>query len=116
MALRPATTARRIGAGLAPVTAASQADDRKACHPGSHHMIIRVTFDRAARRLPGTQLYWHHHPEIAKRIDIAVTAIFHQMTVDATGNLELSYAAMPGRPWDAGRMAGQAWTRVTQRP
>ncbi len=64
MALRPATTARRIGAVLAPVTAASQADDRKARHPGSHHMIIRVTFDRAAGPLPGTQMYGHRHPDI----------------------------------------------------
>ena len=108
MALRPGTTARRIGAGLAPVTAASQADDRKARHPGSHHMIIRVTLDRAARRLPGRQMYGHRHPDIAKR-----TAIFHQMTVDATSNLERFCTAMPGRPGDAGRMAGQAWLGET---
>jgi hypothetical protein len=31
------------------------------------------------------------------------------MTVDTASNLELFYAAMPGRPGDAGRMSGQAW-------
>ena len=40
MAPHLGTTARRIGAGLAPVTVASQAGDQKACHPGSHHVII----------------------------------------------------------------------------
>ena len=109
MALRPGTTARRIGAGLAPVTAASQADDHTACHRGSQHMIIRVTFDRAARRLPGTQMYGHRHPDMAKR-----TAIFHQMTVDATSNVELFCTAMPGRPGNTVRMAGQAWLRDIQ--
>jgi hypothetical protein len=58
-----------------------------------------------ARRWTGTAT-----PDIAKR-----TAIFHQMTVDATSNLELFYIAMPGRPGDAGRMAGQGWLRDIQR-
>ena len=61
------------------------------------------------------RLYRHRHPEIAKHIDIAVTAIFHQMNVDATSNLEPFHAAMLGRPGDAGRMAGQAWLRDIQR-
>ncbi len=61
MALRLSTIAHRISAGLAPVTVAAEAMDQKACHPGGHHMIMRVTFDRAARRLPGTQRYGHRH-------------------------------------------------------
>jgi hypothetical protein len=110
MALRPGTTARRIGAGLALVTVASQADDHKACHPGSHHMLIRVTFDRAAGRLPGTQMDGHGHPRYRQaHRDLSPD------DVDATSNLELFYIAMPGRPGDAGRMAGQAWLRDIQR-
>ncbi len=44
---------------------------------------MRFTGDRATGRLLGVQLFGHRHAEIAKRIDIAATAIFHSMTVDA---------------------------------
>ena len=37
---------------------------------------MRVTGDRATGRLLGLQLFGHRHAEIAKRIDIAATAIF----------------------------------------
>ena len=45
---------------------------------------MRVTGDRATGRLLGVQLFGHRHAEIAKRIDIAATAIFHGMTVDGS--------------------------------
>ena len=38
---------------------------------------MRVTGDRATGQLLGMQLFGHKHAEIAKRIDIAATAIFH---------------------------------------
>jgi hypothetical protein len=37
------------------------------------------------------QLFGHRHAEIAKRIDIAATAIYSNMTVDAVSDLDLSY-------------------------
>jgi NADPH-dependent 2,4-dienoyl-CoA reductase/sulfur reductase-like enzyme len=102
-------------AGFDPVTIASQADDHKAYYPGSHRITMRVTGDRATGRLLGLQLFGHKNAEIAKRIDIAATAIFHGMTVDAISDLDLSYTPPLGSPWEAVQMGAQAWTRATQR-
>jgi hypothetical protein len=41
------------------------------------------------RRLLGMQLFGHRHAEIAKRIDIAATAIYHGMTIDGLTDLDL---------------------------
>ena len=101
--------------GFDPVTAGSAADDHKAYYPGSHRITMRVTGDRGTGRLLGLQLFGHRHAEIAKRIDIAATAIFHGMTVDAVSDLDLSYTPPLGSPWDAVQIATQAWTRATRR-
>ena len=69
-------------AGFDPVTVASEADDHKAYYPGSHPIAMRYTGDRRTGQLLGLQLVGHLGSEIAKRIDIAATAIFNQMTVD----------------------------------
>jgi len=101
-------------AGFDPVTVQSAADDHKAYYPGSHRITIRVTGDRATGRLLGMQLFGHRHAEIAKRIDIAATAIFHHMTVDAISDLDLSYTPPLGSPWEAVQIGAQAWARQTQ--
>jgi NADPH-dependent 2,4-dienoyl-CoA reductase/sulfur reductase-like enzyme len=102
-------------AGFDPVTTETQADDHKAYYPGSHRITIRVTGDRTTGRLLGMQLFGHKNAEIAKRTDIAATAIFHGMTVDAVSDLDLSYTPPLGSPWDAVQMAAQAWTRATRK-
>jgi NADPH-dependent 2,4-dienoyl-CoA reductase/sulfur reductase-like enzyme len=102
-------------AGFDPVTVASEADDHKAYYPGSHRIQMRLTGDRTTGRLLGAQLFGHRHAEIAKRIDIAATAIFHAMSVDAVSDLDLSYTPPLGSPWEAVQMAAQAWLRDTQR-
>ena len=102
-------------AGFDPVTVGSEADDHKAYYPGSHRIHMRVTGDRATGGLLGMQLFGHRHAEIAKRIDIAATAIFHHMTVDAISDLDLSYTPPLGSPWEAVQMGTQAWVRATQR-
>jgi NADPH-dependent 2,4-dienoyl-CoA reductase/sulfur reductase-like enzyme len=96
-------------AGFDPVTAGSQADDHKAYYPGSHRISMRFTADRHTGRLLGVQLFGHRHAEIAKRVDIAATAIFHAMTVDAISDLDLSYTPPLGSPWDAIQIGAQAW-------
>ena len=101
-------------AGFDPVTVASQADDHKAYYPGSHRIAMRVTGDRDSGRLLGLQLFGHKDAEIAKRIDIAATAIFHGMTVGAVSDLDLSYTPPLGSPWDAVQLGAQAWVRDTQ--
>jgi NADPH-dependent 2,4-dienoyl-CoA reductase/sulfur reductase-like enzyme len=102
-------------AGFDPVTVESAADDHKAYYPGSHRIAMRVTGDRATGRLLGLQLFGHKNAEIAKRIDIAATAIFHGMTVEAVSDLDLSYTPPLGSPWDAVQIGAQAWTRAIQR-
>src|SRR6202007_1139581 len=68
-------------AGYDPFTVGSEADDHTAYSPGSHRIAMRITGDRATGLLLGLQLFGHKNAEIAKRIDIAATAIFHGMTV-----------------------------------
>ena len=78
-------------------------------------ITMRVTGDRATGQLLGMQLFGHKNAEIAKRIDIAATAIFHDMTVNGLSDLDLSYTPPLGSPWEAVQMGAQAWVRATQR-
>jgi NADPH-dependent 2,4-dienoyl-CoA reductase/sulfur reductase-like enzyme len=100
-------------AGFDPATVGSAADDHKAYYPGSHRITMRITGDRATGRLLGMQLVGHKDAEIANRIDIAATPIFHGMTADAVSDLDLSYTPPLGSPWDAVQMGAQAWVRGT---
>ena len=100
-----------LAAGFDPVTVEFEADDHKAYYPGSHRIRMRYTGDRRTGRLLGLQLFGHKHAEVAKRIDIAATAIFNEMTVDAMSELDLSYTPPLGSPWDAVQMGAQAWVR-----
>ncbi len=99
--------------GFDPVTVEFEADDHKAYYPGSHRIAMRFTGDRATGRLLGVQLFGHRQAEVAKRIDIAATAIFHSMTVDEMSDLDLSYTPPLGSPWDAIQMGAQWWVRAT---
>ena len=103
-------------AGYNPVTVQSEADDHKAYYPGSHRITMRFTGDRVTGQLLGVQLFGHRHAEIAKRIDIAATAIFHAMTVDGLSDLDLSYTPPLGSPWEAIQIGAQAWLRETRQP
>jgi NADPH-dependent 2,4-dienoyl-CoA reductase/sulfur reductase-like enzyme len=98
-------------AGFDPVTVSCSADDHKAYYPGSHRISMRFTGDRATGRLLGVQLFGHRDAEVAKRIDIAATAIFHGMTVDQVSDLDLSYTPPLGSPWDAIQAGAQSWAR-----
>jgi len=100
-------------AGYDPVTVAWHADDHKAYYPGSHRIAMRFTGDRRTGRLLGAQLFGHKEAEVAKRIDVAATAIFHAMTVDEVSDLDLSYTPPLGSPWDAIQAGAQAWTRLS---
>jgi len=102
-------------AGYDPVTIAWEADDHKAYYPGSHRIAMRFTGDRATGRLLGVQLFGHRQAEIAKRVDIAATAIFSGLTVDEVSDLDLSYTPPLGSPWDAVQAGAQAWTRQAGR-
>jgi NADPH-dependent 2,4-dienoyl-CoA reductase/sulfur reductase-like enzyme len=98
--------------GFEPITVPFEADDHKAYYPGSHRIAMRYTGDVATGQLLGVQLFGHRHAEVAKRVDIAATAIYHGMTVDAMSDLDLSYTPPLGSPWDAVQMGAQAWMRA----
>ena len=87
--------------GFAPLTIHAEADDHKAYYPGSHRISMRYTGDKQTGRLLGAQLVGHRNAEIAKRIDIAAVALFHEMTVDTMSELDLSYTPPLGSPWDS---------------
>ena len=96
-------------AGFDPLTVECDADDHKAYYPGSHRIHMRFTGDMRTGRLLGVQLFGHRDAQIAKRIDIAATAIHHGMAVDALNDLDLSYTPPFGSPWDAIQHGAQAW-------
>ncbi|MGH3406545.1 MAG: hypothetical protein ACRDRJ_29190 [Streptosporangiaceae bacterium] len=66
---------------------------------------------RPRRRRPAARhaAFGHRHAEIAKRIDIAATAIHHAMTIGGLSDLDLAYTPPLGGPWDAVQMGAQAW-------
>jgi NADPH-dependent 2,4-dienoyl-CoA reductase/sulfur reductase-like enzyme len=101
-------------AGLDPVTAGSVEFDHKAYYPGAHQLHLRITGDRPSGRLLGAQLLGDQRAQVAKRIDIPATALFHHMTVEGLSDLDLSYTPPFGSPWDAVQMAAQTWIRQTQ--
>lgn len=60
-------------------------------------------------QLLGAQIVGHRHGEVAKRIDIFATALFHEMDIDDLNHLDLSYTRPVSSPWDAIQMSAQAW-------
>ena len=103
--------ARAAGRGWNPHTVASTPDDHKAYYPGATPIEIRVTRDTGSDHLLGAQFVGHRGTEIAKRVDTYATALFHDMTIDAISDLDLSYAPPLGSPWDPVQVAPQNWTR-----
>lgn len=96
-------------AGFDALTITHEADDHKAYYPGSHKLALRLTGDRRDGRLLGLQLFGHLGSEVAKRVDMAATAIYSGMAIDALSDLDLSYTPPLGSPWDAVQAAAQAW-------
>lgn len=74
-------------AGFEPRTVASTADDHKAYYPGAEPIAMRWTGDVHSGRLLGVQMVGHLGSEIAKRIDVAATAIHSGLTVDEISDL-----------------------------
>jgi NADPH-dependent 2,4-dienoyl-CoA reductase/sulfur reductase-like enzyme len=97
-------------AGHDPLTVEHAGPDHKAYYPGAHEVRIRITGDRGDGRLLGAQLAGHVDAQVAKRVDIAATALFGSMTVDALGDLDLSYTPPFGSPWDVVQSAALAWS------
>jgi NADPH-dependent 2,4-dienoyl-CoA reductase/sulfur reductase-like enzyme len=96
--------------GSSPLTTQAESYDHKAYYPGAEKLQIRVTGDAPTGRLLGAQIAGNWRAEVAKRIDVFATALFHHMNVDEINALDLSYTPPLGSPWDAVQVAAQAWT------
>ena len=103
------------GAGFEPLTVESTHLDHKAYYPGAHEIRIRLTGDRRTGRLLGAQMVGHVHAEIAKRIDIVATTLFHSMCIDELNDLDLSYTPPVSSPWDPVQVSAQAWVKQRYR-
>jgi NADPH-dependent 2,4-dienoyl-CoA reductase/sulfur reductase-like enzyme len=103
-----------LEAGFHPFSATSKAWDHKAYYPGAREILIRVTGDRQRGRLLGAQMLGHWQSEIAKRIDIFATALFHEMKVEEIADLDLSYTPPLSSPWDPVQISAQAWVRASE--
>lgn len=100
-----------VQAGFDPLTVESTGWDHKVYYPGAHELRIRVTGDRKTGRLLGAQMVGHWHGEVAKRIDVFATALFHGMCIDDLNALDLSYTPPLSSPWDPVQMSAQAWVK-----
>ncbi|MFN2217915.1 MAG: FAD-dependent oxidoreductase [Anaerolineae bacterium] len=100
-------------AGFDPLTIELETWDHKAYYPGAHRIHLRVTGDRWTGRLLGAQMVGHVSTQVAKRIDVFATALFHGMAVAALSDLDLSYTPPLSSPWDPVQEAAQMW--ISQR-
>jgi NADPH-dependent 2,4-dienoyl-CoA reductase/sulfur reductase-like enzyme len=98
-------------AGYEPVSIQCVTWDHKVYYPGANPIWLRVTGDAHTRQLLGAQIIGHYQSEVAKRIDIFATALFHRMRVDQLSDLDLSYTPPLGSPWDPVQMAAQEWVK-----
>lgn len=99
-------------AGFQSVTAESRDFAHKAYYPGAQQLCLSVTGDRSTGKLLGAQILGHWQSEVAKRIDVYATSLFHGIEVEELNDLDLSYTPPLGSPWDAVQMAAQAWSRA----
>jgi NADPH-dependent 2,4-dienoyl-CoA reductase/sulfur reductase-like enzyme len=102
--------------GLQPLTIESSSYDHKVYYPDAHEVAMRLTGDRDTGRLLGAQLLGHLDTQVPKRIDIAATALYQGMTVDALNDIDLSYTPPFGSPWDVVQSGAQAWLSAVNGP
>ena len=98
-------------AGFEPLTVEFETWDHKVYYPGANKLHILVTGDSRTGKLLGAQIAGHYQGEVAKRIDIFATAIFHNMKVEEISELDFSYTPPLSSPWDPVQMAAQAWVK-----
>lgn len=96
-------------AGFNPLTIEFETWDHKVYYPGAKKLRILVTGDTKTGQLLGAQIAGHYQGEVAKRVDIFATAIFHNMKVEELSELDLSYTPPLSSPWDPVQMSAQAW-------
>ena len=102
--------------GFDPLTVETTQWDHKVYYPGAQELCIRLTGDRKTGRLLGAQMVGALSTEVAKRIDVVATALFHGMDVDGLNDLDLAYTPPVSSPWDPLQMSAQTWMKQQQQP
>lgn len=93
-------------------TVQSVFDDHKAYYPGAKKLTLRLTGHPGTGELLGAQIVGHTGSEVAKRMDVFATALYHRMRVAELSDLDLSYSPPLSSPWDPVQMAAQAWNKA----
>jgi NADPH-dependent 2,4-dienoyl-CoA reductase/sulfur reductase-like enzyme len=94
---------------LSFTSARIEADDRASYYPGARKVWIKLIVDRESRRVLGAQAAGYG--DVAKRIDVAATAISGGLTIDDVAQLDLAYSPPYGSLWDPLLVAAQAVIR-----
>ena len=96
-------------AGYAPITVEVSTWDHTPYYPDADEVRIRLTGDLKTGRLLGAQMIGRVNTEIAKRIDVFATALFHGMLITDLSSLDLSYTPPLSSPWDPIQVSAQVW-------
>ncbi len=109
---RTGLTEREAGAaGFDAIGVTTEASSRAHYYPGAQPMRIKIVAERRTGRLLGAQIVGGEGA--GKRIDVLATALWNDMTVEAVGGMDLSYAPPFSPVWDPVLLAaGKAASRI----
>lgn len=96
-------------AGFAPISAIVRFPSRSQFYPSAETLTLKLVADRRSGRLLGAQMAGND--AVAKRIDVAATALHAKMTVSDLMHLDLAYAPPLGTVWEGIQLAAQELLR-----
>jgi NADPH-dependent 2,4-dienoyl-CoA reductase/sulfur reductase-like enzyme len=98
-------------AGFDAIGVTTEASSRAHYYPGAQPMRIKIVAERRTGRLLGAQIVGGEGA--GKRIDVLATALWNNMTVEAVGGMDLSYAPPFSPVWDPVLLAaGKAASKI----
>jgi len=98
-------------AGFDAIGVTTEASSRAHYYPGAQPMRIKTVAERRTGRLLGAQIVGGEGA--GKRIDVLATALWNNMTVEAVGGMDLSYAPPFSPVWDPVLLAaGKAAAKI----
>ena len=105
------TEAEAGAAGFDAIGVTTEASSRAHYYPGALPMRIKIVAERRTGRLLGAQIVGGEGA--GKRIDVLATALWNNMTVEAVGGMDLSYAPPFSPVWDPVLLAaGKAASKI----
>ncbi|GBG33703.1 Apoptosis-inducing factor 3 [Hondaea fermentalgiana] len=97
--------------GMNPRTISFTTYDHKVYYPNATPLHIQFTADVDTRLIIGAEIVGHVNGQVAKRVDIIATALYHKMTIDEFSDYDLAYTPPLSSPFDPVQMAAQAWIK-----